>query len=132
MTDAEQRTLFAGALPDLDGFTSLALVPLIADDSPLGLAISASKSPTRFTGDRRSTILLFAGQVAQALKNTRLVEEIKALGEVDSLSGLYNRRRALEQLEMEIRRAERYQGRSPCSSPTSITSSSSTTRTAIR
>jgi len=38
------------------------------------------------------------------------LEEIKALGEVDSLSSLYNRRRALEQLEMEIRRAQRYQG----------------------
>ena len=49
--------------------------------------------------------------MAQALKNTRLVEEIKALGEVDSLSGLFNRRRALEQLEMEIRRAQRYEGK---------------------
>ncbi len=88
----------------------MALVPLIADDAPLGLAISASRSPREFTADRRSTILLFAGQVAQGLKNTRLLEEIKALGEIDSLSSLYNRRRALEQLEMEIRRAQRYQG----------------------
>jgi diguanylate cyclase (GGDEF)-like protein/putative nucleotidyltransferase with HDIG domain len=106
----EQLRLFGGALPDLGGFESLSLVPLIADDSPLGLAISASRSTAQFTADRRSTILLFAAQVAQALKNTRLVEEIKALGEVDSLSGLYNRRRALEQLEMEIQRAQRYRG----------------------
>jgi diguanylate cyclase (GGDEF)-like protein/putative nucleotidyltransferase with HDIG domain len=106
----EQIRLFGGPLPDLSGFESMALVPLIADDSALGLAISASRSPGEFTSDRRSTILLFAGQVAQALKNTRLIEEIKALGEIDSLSGLYNRRRALEQLEMEIRRAQRYQG----------------------
>ena len=49
--------------------------------------------------------------MAQALKNTRLVEEIKALGEIDSLSGLFNRRRALEQLEMELKRAQRYEGR---------------------
>jgi diguanylate cyclase (GGDEF)-like protein len=111
LTREEQQRLFAGALPDLEGFESLALVPLIADGSPLGLAISASKKPGRYTADRRSTILLFAGQVAQGLKNTRLVEEIKALGEIDSLSGLFNRRRALEQLEMELRRAARYEGK---------------------
>jgi diguanylate cyclase (GGDEF)-like protein len=111
MTKEEQRSLFGAVLPDLAGFESLALVPLIADDSALGLAISASSSPGEFQADRRSTILLFAGQLAQALKNTRLVEEIKALGEIDSLSGLFNRRRALEQLEMELRRAQRYEGR---------------------
>ena len=111
MTKAEQRALFGVVLPDLAGFQSLALVPLIADDTALGLAISASSTPGEFLADRRSTILLFAGQLAQALKNTRLVEEIKALGEIDSLSSLFNRRRALEQLEMEIRRAERYEGR---------------------
>jgi diguanylate cyclase (GGDEF)-like protein/putative nucleotidyltransferase with HDIG domain len=111
LTIDEQFRLFGGSLPDLDNFQSLAVVPLIADDSTLGLAISASTSPGEFSADRRSTILLFAAQVAQALKNTRLVEEIKALGETDSLSGLYNRRRALIQLENEIRRAERYQGK---------------------
>jgi diguanylate cyclase (GGDEF)-like protein len=111
MTKEEQRSLFGAALPDLAGFESLALVPLVADDSALGLAISASTVSGEFHADRRSTILLFAGQLAQALKNTRLVEEIKALGEIDSLSTLYNRRRALEQLEMELKRAERYEGR---------------------
>ena len=111
LTRDEQLRLFGGALPDLEGFESLALVPLIADDAPLGLAISASRISGAFQADRRSIILLFAAQVAQALKNTRLVEEIKALGEVDSLSGLFNRRRALEQLEMEILRAQRYEGK---------------------
>jgi diguanylate cyclase (GGDEF)-like protein len=111
MTEEEQRGLFGAVLPDLAGFESLALVPLIADDAALGLAISASSSPGEFSADRRSTILLFAGQLAQALKNTRLVEEIKALGETDPLSGLFNRRRALEQLEMDLKRAQRYEGR---------------------
>ena len=111
MSKDEQRKLFGATFPDLAGFESLALVPLVADESCLGLAISASTVAGEFQADRRSTILLFAGQLAQALKNTRLVEEIKALGEVDALSGLYNRRRALEQLEMELKRAQRYEGR---------------------
>ena len=111
MTREEQRNLFGASFPDLAGFESLALVPLVADESCLGLAVSASLTPGEFQADRRSTILLFAGQLAQALKNTRLVEEIKALGEVDALTALFNRRRALEQLEMEIKRAQRYEGR---------------------
>ena len=106
----EQSRLFGRSLPDLGGFHSLALVPLLAEDLPVGLVISASVRANEFTGNKRSTILLFASQVAQALKNTRLYEEIKALGEIDSLSGLYNRRRSLEQLELEAARARRYQG----------------------
>jgi diguanylate cyclase (GGDEF)-like protein/putative nucleotidyltransferase with HDIG domain len=106
----EQSRLFGGSLPDTGDFHSLALVPLIAEDLPVGLAISASLRSTELTADKRSTILLFTSQVAQALKNTRLYEQIKALSEIDSLSGLYNRRRALEQLEAEVARGRRYQG----------------------
>jgi diguanylate cyclase (GGDEF)-like protein/putative nucleotidyltransferase with HDIG domain len=106
----ELERLFDGVTPDLGCFHSLAVVPLLADDLPVGLAISASVLPTRFTGDRKSTILLFAGRVARALENNRLYEEIKALGEIDSLSGLYDRHRALEQLDIEVARARRYEG----------------------
>ncbi len=106
----EHQRLFGRSLPDLGGFHSLALVPLYAEEIPVGLIISASARTSTFTGDKRSTILLFASQIAQALKNTHLYEEIKALGEIDSLSGLYNRRRSLEQLEIEVGRARRYQG----------------------
>jgi len=110
LAPSEQERLFGRLSPDLGGFRSLALVPLYAEAVPVGLIISASVRTSKFAGDRRSTILLFASQVAQALKNTHLYEEIKALGEIDSLSGLYNRRRALEQLEIEVGRARRYQG----------------------
>jgi diguanylate cyclase (GGDEF)-like protein/putative nucleotidyltransferase with HDIG domain len=110
MGQDELDRLFNGVAPDLNGFHSLAVVPLLAEDLPVGLTISASALPTRFTTDKKSTILLFAGQVAQALENNRLYEEIKALGEIDSLSGLHNRRRTLEQLDIEVARARRYQG----------------------
>jgi diguanylate cyclase (GGDEF)-like protein/putative nucleotidyltransferase with HDIG domain len=110
LTSSEQERLFGQVHPDLGHFRSLALVPLYTEQAPVGLIISASLRPSSFPADARSTIMLFASQVAQALKNTRLYEEIKALGEIDSLSGLYNRRRSLEQLEMEVGRARRYQG----------------------
>jgi diguanylate cyclase (GGDEF)-like protein/putative nucleotidyltransferase with HDIG domain len=107
---SERDRLFNGRMPDFNGFHSIAVVPLLAEDLPVGMTISASARPSRFTAERKSTILLFASQVAQALENTRLYEEIKALGEIDSLSGLHNRRRVLEQLELEVARARRYEG----------------------
>ena len=110
LDSGERERLFNGSMPNFDPFHSVAVVPLLAEDTPVGLTISASAKPSRFTNDKRSTILLFAGQVAQALENTRLYEEIKALGEIDSLSGLHNRRRAMEQLEIEVARARRYEG----------------------
>jgi diguanylate cyclase (GGDEF)-like protein/putative nucleotidyltransferase with HDIG domain len=110
MPSAEVEHLFDGERPDLGGFHSLAVVPLTTDGHPVGLAIAASALPTRFTEDRRSTIQVFAGRVARALENNRLYEETKALGEIDSLSGLYDRHRALEQLDMEVARARRYEG----------------------
>jgi len=110
MAPSERERLFNGSVPNFDGFHSLAVVPLLAEETPVGLTISASVKPSQFTSDKQSTILLFAAQVAQALENTRLYEEIKALGEIDSLSGLHNRRRAMEQLEIEVARARRYEG----------------------
>ena len=107
---SERGRLFNGMLPNLDGFHSLTVIPLLSELNPVGLTIAASAKPCHFTPDKKSTILLFAGQVAQALENTRLYEEIKALGEIDSLSGLHNRHRAMEQLEVEVARARRYEG----------------------
>ena len=106
----DQQRFFGVTRPDLGGLHSLGVVPLFADRVPVGVAISASVKASAFGDDRRSTIHLLAGQIAQALKNATLYEEIKYLGEIDSLSGLHNRRRSLEQLESEVARAARYQG----------------------
>jgi diguanylate cyclase (GGDEF)-like protein/putative nucleotidyltransferase with HDIG domain len=102
--------LFDGEKPELGGFHSLAVVPLVADGFAAGLALSASVLPTRFSEDRKSIVMLFAGRLARALVNNRLYEETRALGEIDSLSGLYDRHRAMEQLDVEIARARRYEG----------------------
>lgn len=106
----EVERLFGGERPDVGGFHSLAVVPLVADGFPVGLALSASTLPTRFSEDRRETVLKFASRLGRALVNNRLYEETKALGELDSLSGLFDRHKALEQLEVEISRARRYEG----------------------
>ena len=110
LVSKEVERLFDGQTPDLGGFHSLAAVPLMADGFPVGLALSGSTLPTKFNEDRRETILQFASRLGRALVNNRLYEETKALGEVDSLSGLFDRHRALEQLEVEIARARRYEG----------------------
>ena len=106
----EVERLFGDEGADLRGFHSLSAVPLIADGFPVGLALAGSALPTKYSEDRKETILKFAARLARALVNNRLYEETKSLGEVDSLSGLYDRHRALEQLEVEIARARRYEG----------------------
>ena len=109
--DPDRRSrYFNGQMPTLDGFHSLTVIPLTAEVNTVGLTIAASVRPTTFSADKKSTIMLFSSQVAQALENTRLYQEIKALGEIDSLTGLHNRRRAMEQLEIEAARARRYDG----------------------
>ncbi len=110
LSSDEVARLFEGERPDLGGFHALTAVPLVADNFPVGLALSGSTLPTKFSEDRRETILKFGSRLARALVNNRLYEETKALGEVDSLSGLFDRHRALEQLEVEIARARRYEG----------------------
>ncbi len=106
----EVERLFDGEKADLGVFHSLAVVPLMADGFPVGLTLSASALPTKFSEDRRSIVEAFATRLARALVNDRVYEETKALGVVDSLSGLHDRHRVIEQLEVEIARARRYEG----------------------
>ena len=53
MVSKEVERLFDGDKPDLGGFHSLAVVPLMADGLPVGLALSGSALPTRFSEDRK-------------------------------------------------------------------------------
>jgi len=110
MSSSEAERLFEGAKPDLGGFHSLGAVPLVDDGRVAGIALAAAVLPNQHSDDRMSTVMLFAERLARALENNRRYEETKALGEIDSLSGLYDRHRALEQLEIEIARARRYEG----------------------
>ena len=109
-SELEVERLFDGEKPDLGGFHSLAVVPLVADGFPVGLAISASVSADPVQRGQEVDHPAVRRQVARALENNRLYEETKALGEIDSLSGLYDRHRALEQLDIEVARARRYEG----------------------
>jgi len=51
---------------------------------------------------------LFAGQVAIAIQNARLLAEVQRLAITDELTGIYNRRRFFEQAEKEFSRSQRY------------------------
>ena len=54
-----------------------------------------------------SPLVLFSNQIALILENAHYFEELKALAEIDFLTGIFNRRRILEIAEHEFKRAKR-------------------------
>jgi diguanylate cyclase (GGDEF)-like protein/PAS domain S-box-containing protein len=83
-------------------------VPLIVRNKIIGLLAIDSREPHHFTPNDADIASAFAGQVAVAIENARLFDEVQRLAITDSLTGLYNRRRFLELAQTEFERARRY------------------------
>jgi diguanylate cyclase (GGDEF)-like protein len=62
----------------------------------------------RLGGDDRTTLELVARELGILIKNLFLIEETRRLANNDGLTGLPNRRRATERLEVEVSRSQRY------------------------
>jgi two-component system, cell cycle response regulator len=62
----------------------------------------------RLGGDDRTTLELLSKELALLVKTLFLSEETRRLANNDGLTGLQNRRRTAERLEVEIARARRY------------------------
>lgn len=85
-------------------------VPVILQGEVLGVVqVARNMHNNPFTKHDAELLGLFANQVAIALENTRLYEEIQQIAIRDALTGLYNRRGLFEVAEREIDRALRYQ-----------------------
>ena len=94
-------------LPPHDHIRSWLGVPLIVQDTIIGLLSIDSAKLHHFTKDSQNIAREFADQVAIVLKNTRLLEETRMLAIVDPLTGLYNRRGLLELGKIEFGRSNR-------------------------
>jgi diguanylate cyclase (GGDEF)-like protein len=83
-------------------------VPLIVRNQVIGLLAIDSREKNHFSADNAELVTAFAGQVAIAIENTRLFNEVQQLAITDGLTGLYNRRHFLKLAQNEFERARRY------------------------
>lgn len=71
-------------------------------------SLSATARDKRLGGDDRSTLELLTKELSLLVKTLFLSEETRHLANNDGLTGLQNRRRTTERLEVEIARSRRY------------------------
>jgi diguanylate cyclase (GGDEF)-like protein len=85
-------------------------VPLIGRSGRIGwLGIFSRDPEVRFTEDDVRRLEELAERVAPAIENARRFREARQLADLDSLTGLHNRRYFYETLGREVDRAQRYQ-----------------------
>ncbi len=83
-------------------------IPLIVQDRAIGIFTLDHIRENFFTPDDARLATMFAGQVAIALENARIFEEMKQMAVTDPLTGLFNRRHFFEVGATEFERAQRY------------------------
>ncbi|AIQ62029.1 hypothetical protein PSTEL_01725 [Paenibacillus stellifer] len=78
------------SLPDPLARTFLG-IPILYHDRMIGAVVLYSYFARRITGNERSILRDFAGQVGISMENVRLFSEINRLASIDGLTGVYNR-----------------------------------------
>jgi diguanylate cyclase (GGDEF)-like protein len=87
-------------------------VPLLGRNGRIGWLGVFSRDPgVRFGDDDVRRLEELAERVAPAIENARRFREARQLADLDSLTGLHNRRYFYETLGREVDRAQRYQRR---------------------
>ena len=95
--------------PEWDQLGSVALLPLIRQNSLIGSLNLGSRSAKRFQSQIGTLFLEhLAAVVSACIENTRLQEHIKLVGLHDALTGINNRRFFDQRLSEEAGRAKRY------------------------
>ena len=85
-------------------------VPLVGRNGKIGwLGVFARDSEVRFGDEDVRRLEELAERVAPAIENARRFREARQLADLDSLTGLHNRRYFYETLAREVDRAQRYQ-----------------------
>ena len=88
------------------------VVPLASEGRQIGTLAAFTRGPsTEFPEETVSALERFALRAGPALDNAHRFVQARLLADIDSLTGLQNRRRFHEQLAREIARANRYERR---------------------
>lgn len=89
-------------------------IPLLAEGTVTGVikvnSGAAEADMDQAVAERKSLLITMAEQVAMAVTNLRLREQLRQQAIKDPLTGLYNRRRLEETLQEELSWAERHDG----------------------
>ena len=96
-----------------EGLQSLSSVPIMAKDNILGVMCVGSYGSRDFIEHDVRLLVTIANQIGMAIDNAQLYEKTVEISFVDELTGLYNRRYLVEQMERDFARASRQ--RSPLS-----------------
>lgn len=106
----------SSADPELDALMptarNLIIVPLVAEDRPIGALVAEHGLRRGSRVERRvvSTVERFVSHAALGLRNAWLLQDIRALADVDQLTQIANRRVFDQALEVELSRATRKGG----------------------
>lgn len=92
----------------LKGMESLLILPLVAQDEPMGTLTLAARKAGVFTDTVRRTLQVLTNQMAVAVTNARMVRQLKEMATTDGLTGLLNHRMFQEELERKLKSAERF------------------------
>jgi two-component system cell cycle response regulator len=84
------------------------LVPLVADDDPVGLALLSDRARGRFGHDEHAAALMVADFTAIAVKNARRFEALERVGLRDRDTGAYNLSYFVDYAGKEFYKARRY------------------------
>ena len=93
----------------MDSFGTVVAVPLVADSGRIGLMLVGYKRARDFLRSDLEALGAIASQVALAVVNRRLYDQLMKEARTDSLTGVGSRRFFEDQYRREIARAQRYQ-----------------------
>ncbi len=96
------------ALPEIELPQSILIVPLTIGSNRIGVLSAQSYQPNMYTSSDREILELLAANVAIAIENARLFDEVQQLAITDPLTKLYNRRKFEELAIKEFERSRRY------------------------
>jgi diguanylate cyclase (GGDEF)-like protein len=90
-----------------DGIQSFAAVPIMVKEKILAVMGVGSREYRKFPDWETLMLDTIANQIGMAIENAQLYEHALELAFTDGLTGLYNRRYIMEQIEREFIRAQR-------------------------
>jgi diguanylate cyclase (GGDEF)-like protein len=99
--DAQQQTVYTRSA-NLRGMQSLLILPLCVRDEATGTMALAARAKDAFGSSVRPALQVLANQLAVALANAASVRRLEELATTDGLTGCFNKRYFMEELERRL------------------------------